>query len=71
MGEFGATEIIKRLDIIISLLLQAGERSGKKLTLRDQISLLSDLGVRPVEIASILGKKPTFVNKELSIVRKS
>ncbi len=71
MEELKNLDIMRRLDVIISLLLRVIQQDGRGLTLREQISVLRDLGIRPVEIAAILGKTPSFVNKELSISRKS
>ncbi len=71
MEELKNQDIMRRLDVIISLLLRVIQQDGHGLTLREQIRVLRDLGIRPVEIAAILGKTPSFVNKELSIGRKS
>lgn len=54
--------------VIIALLIK--RRDENTLTLRQQIELLSDLGIKPVEIAEILGRTNTYVNKELSGIRK-
>ena len=62
--------IEKRLDVVIALLLQLVERNGAKLSAREQIQTLSELGLRPVEIAAILAKKTGYINKELSTLRK-
>jgi len=40
------------------------------MSLRQQIETLSNLGLRPKEIAEILGKSGTHVSKELSGLRK-
>jgi hypothetical protein len=70
MEEFQLREITKRLDVLISLVLQTVAHEGRSLSVRDQIRMLSELGLRPVEIAGTLGKTATFVNKELSVLRK-
>ena len=62
--------LMKRLDICIALLLQIVERKGSKLSAKDQIRTLHSLGLRPVEIASVLGKTQSYVNKELAGIRK-
>jgi DNA-binding CsgD family transcriptional regulator len=67
--EFGP-QIVKRLDVTIALLLRLVGSDGHSLSTREQISALSRLGLRPVEIAGILGKSGTYVNKELSGLRK-
>ena len=59
----------KLLRVIIALLLR---RDGEQaLTLKQQIEALNRLGVRPAEIAEILGRSSTHINKELSGIRKS
>jgi hypothetical protein len=54
---------------MIALLLR--QRTEDTLTLRQQIQILDDLGVKPSEIAGILGRSNVYVNKELSGIRKS
>ena len=56
------------LKVIIALLLRGSEEAPN---LRQQIEILADLGLKPVEIADILGRTNTHVNKELSGIRKS
>jgi hypothetical protein len=55
------------LKVIIAVLIRGGENP---MPLRQQIETLSGLGLRPVEIAEILGKTSTHINKELSGLRK-
>lgn len=55
------------LKVIIAVLMRCGE---KQPPLKQQIETLSSLGLRPVEIAEILGKTSTHINKELSGIRK-
>ncbi len=63
-----ATELTNRLlKVIIAVLIRSGER---QMSLKDQIQTLDSLGLRPAEIAEILGKTNTHVSKELSGVRK-
>lgn len=57
------------LRVIVALLLR--KKDEKTLTLRQQIEILSDLSIKPVEIAEILGRSNTYINKELSSIRKS
>jgi hypothetical protein len=66
-----SADITKRLGVVIALLLRILPKSGDALSLRDQVQLLSDLGIRPKDIADILGKTSTYVNKELVGLRKS
>ena len=58
----------KLLRVIAALLLR--RKDEKTLTLRQQIEILSDLGIKPAEIAEILGRTNTYINKELSGIRK-
>jgi len=58
----------KLLRVIVALLLRG--KDERSLTLRQQIEILSDLGVKPAEIAEILGKNSSYINKELSGIRK-
>ena len=59
----------KLLRVIVALLLR--RRDEQTPTLRQQIEILNDLGIKPVEIAEILGRNNTYINKELSGIRKS
>ncbi len=59
----------KLLRVIVALLLR--RKDEQILTLRQQIEILHDLGIRPAEIAEILGRTNTYINKELSGIRKS
>lgn len=59
----------KLLMVIIALLIR--RKDEVTLTLRQQIELLNDLGIKPTEIAEILGRTSTYVNKELSGIRKN
>lgn len=63
-------ELNKRLGVVIALLLKAIPKSSDGMSLRDQVELLTDLGVRPKDIAEILGRTQTYVNKELASLRK-
>lgn len=64
------TEQNRRLDIVIALLLRMLPKSGDTISLREQVQILSDLGMRPKDIAQALGRTPTYVNKELATIRK-
>lgn len=59
----------KLLRVIVALLLR--RKDEKTLTLHQQIEILNDLGVKPIEIAEILCRANTYINKELSGIRKS
>jgi hypothetical protein len=69
--EEAITLVNKRLGVIIALLLRSVPDDGVTRSLRDQIQLLSELGLRPRDIAEILGRTQTYVNKELASLRKA
>jgi hypothetical protein len=66
-SEFASIE--RLLKVIVALLLRRTE--DEALPMKRQIGTLNDLGLRPVEIAEILGRTATYVNKELSGFRKN
>ena len=57
------------LKVIVALLVRG--KSEEAPTLRQQVKVLSDLGVRPSDIASILGRTNSYVTKELAGIRKN
>jgi len=59
----------KLLKVIVALLLRGKEE--QTLTLRQRIEILNELGLKPVEIAEILGRTNTHISKELTGIRKS
>jgi|GEM_PF-1305599 len=61
----------RRLDTILVMLLDLIEINRKPLSEREKISILDSGGLRPTDIARALGKKPKYVSKELSLIRKS
>lgn len=59
--------IIERLDILIKLTAAAAIRDKG---LKDQVSLLSSVGLQPKEIADVLGKTANNIRVTLSTIRK-
>lgn len=59
-----------RMNLIIRLLFRVIKEDDKALSERKKIELLSLLGLRPKEIAEVLGKKQSYVTKELTELRK-
>jgi len=55
------------LRVIVAILLRGGETP---MPLKQQIEILSDAGMRPKDIAAVLGKTATHINKELTGIRK-
>ena len=56
------------LRVMIALMLRRDEHP---LNLKQQVEVLDGLGMKPIEIAETLGKTGTYINKELSGIRKS
>lgn len=68
MNKIGLESTNKLLKVIIALLLK---RRGQDIpSLREQIGVLNGLGLKPIEIAEILGRSNLYVNKELFELRK-
>jgi len=63
--------LMKRLDAIINVLLETARPIGKPISVIDKVRMLSDAGLRPIEIARILGISVTHVNVNLHELRKS
>ena len=62
--------IKKRLEVIIALSLREQASQDKRFSLKEQIELLDGFGLRPKDIADILGKTGGHVNKELVSIRR-
>jgi hypothetical protein len=58
-----------RSNIALSLREQASQ--DKKFSLKEQIELLDSFGLRPKDIADILGKTGGHINKELVGIRRA
>jgi len=57
--------VVTRLNAVIALLAQESIKGGGR-----SILSLSNAGLRPIEIARILGKSEKYVSKELSVAWK-
>ena len=68
MDSNALAETNRLLKIIVGLLMRAG--GEQQMSLKQQIETLDALGMRPKEIAEVLGKTGTHINKELSGIRK-
>ena len=55
-------DVIKKLDAILAVLLESMTEDGKKASMTKRIRLLHTSGLRPSEIARILGKTSAYVN---------
>lgn len=60
--------INKTLEVIVGLMLRSLPDSGAA-SLKDRVLMLESLGMRPKDMARVLGKSVTHINKELSIGR--
>lgn len=63
-------QVLRRLDVLIAILLEIGEKKGKPITISTRVRILSQAGMRPVEISKILGKSLSYVTKEQALLRK-
>lgn len=61
---------LKKLDLLIALILRSQSTDNKVMNLREQVSWLNEKGLRPTEIATLLGKTMSYVTKEMSLVKK-
>ena len=68
MGKDDVESTNRLLKVMIALMLRGPEEATP--TLRQQVKTLSELGMKPIEIAEILGKSSGYVNKELAGIRK-
>ena len=64
------SEFNKRLEVVISILLRIIPKEEKSISLKEQVRILDSLGIRPRDIADILGRTPTHISKELAGLRK-
>jgi len=58
----------QKMDLIAAILLRL--LPEKQLSLKEQVRLLSDLKIRPVDISKITGRSQGHINKELVAIRK-
>ena len=58
----------QKMDLITAILLKL--LPAERISLKEQIRLLNDLKVRPVDISKITGRSQGYINKELVAIRK-
>ena len=58
-------DITKRLDAILAVLLESMNEDAKKASITKRIRLLHASGLRPSEIAHVLGKTTAYVSNIL------
>ncbi len=66
----GINEAVKRLDAIINILFENSGPQGKPTPIVRRIEILRAAGLRPIEIARILGKSLTNVSVQLNLLKK-
>lgn len=59
-----------KLDVITALLLRLIPKDVNGLSLKEQVRILHNLKMRPIDIAKVTGKSQSHVNKELVSIRK-
>jgi len=64
-------ELNNRLGVIISLLFRILPQDKPSISVKEQVEILNNLGLRPKDIAAILGRTHGHVNKELAGIRKA
>jgi DNA-directed RNA polymerase specialized sigma24 family protein len=62
--------IDRKLGVIIALLMRMKDAEAVSPALREQVWTLYELGLKPTEIAQILGRSSSYVNKELTGLRR-
>ena len=67
-SENGSDSTKRLLQVIVALLLRPETKD--KMSLKQQIEILDDLGLRPAEMADILNRSNIHISKELSGIRK-
>ena len=60
--------INRNLEVVVGLLLRSLPGS-EAASLRDRVRMLDGMGMRPKDIARVLGKSANHINKELSVGR--
>lgn len=63
-------ELNKRFGVMISLLLRMVPQKDQGMSLKEQVKILEISGMRPRDIADILGRTASHINKELTGLRK-
>lgn len=63
-------EVIRRLDALINVLLETAGKNGIPVPMVKRIRILHESGMRPVDISKVLGKKMSYITKELSRIKK-
>jgi hypothetical protein len=62
-------DITRRLDAMLNVLLESAHEDGGSISMAKRVEMLHTAGLRPSEIARILGKTATYVNVELTRIK--
>ena len=62
--------LARRLDVVISLLVEHAPGTGEPRSAYDQSVRLAKAGLQPVEIAAITGRHRNNINRDISKARK-
>jgi len=62
--------INRNLEVVIALLLRSLPGADAA-SLRDRVLMLAAIGMRPKDMAKVLGKSANHINKELSVGRST
>ena len=61
-------QLVQRMELVVALMLKLLPK--KELSFKEQVRLLNDLKIRPVDISKMTGRSQGYVNKELTAIRK-
>jgi hypothetical protein len=61
-------EVAKLLRVLVALQIKGTSDSPR--SLREQISLLSGIGLSPRDIATVIGRTRAYVSKELTLLKQ-
>jgi hypothetical protein len=62
--------INRNREVVIALMLRSLPGADAA-SLRDRVFMLESIGIRPKDMARVLGKSTNHINKELSVGRRS
>ncbi len=68
--KYEVAQILARMDVVVALLLRLIPKGVEGLSLREQVRILNNLKIRPVDISKITGRTQSHINKELVSIRK-
>lgn len=66
----GQQDVVRRLDALINVLFETAGKNGTPAPMVTRIRILHQAGFRPIEISKMLGKKISYITKELSRIQR-